>query len=242
MGRYKKPNEIARILPEFDGKNISITEFIRECREAEEFIDPNDKNSFLKIVKSRVIGEARNYLQFKTFNNLEQLLSEIKRAFTPTKNMPQLQIELARVKQGPQEKVAKYGLRVTDILQKIKEIIENSNSSNVQGLIEGATETATQCFKLGLRPEITIQMAGKLLTSFENAISTAIESEFFIQQRNDLHGDTSNDKKRVSCHLAESEVKEEPEKKRFKCFECAKSGSPISSLSGILKQTKNTIL
>ena len=73
--------------------------------------------------------------------------------------MPQLQIELARVKQGPQEKVAEYRLRVTDILQKIKEIIENSNSSNVQGLIEGATETATQCFKLGLRPEITIQMA-----------------------------------------------------------------------------------
>ena len=67
-------------------------------------------------------------------------------------------------------------------------------------------------------------MAEKLLTSFENAISTAIESELLIQQRNDLHGDTSNDKKRVYCHFPESEVKEEPEKKRFKCFECENLG------------------
>ena len=207
-----------------DGKNISTTEFIKECKDAEEFVNPGDKNFFLKIVKSRVTGEARNYLQFKKLDKLEQLLAELKWAFTPTKNMPQLQIELARVKQGPQEKVAEYGLRVTDILQKMKEITENSNSSTVQGLIEGATETATQCFKLVLRPEITIQMAGKLLTSFENAISTAIESELFIQQWNDLHEETSNNKKRAYCHLAESEAKGEPEKKRFKCFECGNPG------------------
>ena len=181
---YKKSNEIA-ILPEFNGKNISVTEFIRECRKAEEFVNPNDKNFFLKIVKSRVTGDARNYLQFKTFNSLEQLLAELKRAFTPTKNMPQLQVDLARIKQGPQDNVAEYGLRVTDILQKINEIIGNSGSSNVQGLVEEATETATQCFKLGLRPEITVQMAGKLITSFENAVSVAIKSELFIQQRSE---------------------------------------------------------
>ena len=211
---YKKPNETARILPEFNGKNISITEFIRECKDAEEFVNPNDKNLFLSK-KSRVTGEARNYLQFKRFDNLEQLFADLKRAFTPTKNMPQLQIELARVKLGAQEKVAEYALRVTDILQKIKEIIENSNSSNIKGLIVGATETATQCSKLRLRPEITVQMAGKLLT-YENAISTAIEGELFIQQRNDLHGEVSSDnKKRAYCHLAESEPKEEPEGKRF---------------------------
>ena len=222
---YKKPNEIARIFPEFNGKNISITEFIRECKDAEEFVNPNDKNFFLKIVKSRVTGEARHYLQFKRFDNLEQLFAELKRAYTPRKNLPQLQIELMRVKQRAQEKVAEYALRVTDILQKIKEIIENSNSSNVQGLIVGATETATRCFKLRLRPEITVQMAGKLLTYSENAISTAIEGELFIQQGNDLHGEVSSDnKKRTYCHLAESEPKEEPKGKRFKCFECGNPG------------------
>ena len=58
---------------------------------------------------------------------MEQLLSELKRAFTPTQNqpqnLPQLQTDLARVRQRPDEKVSEYGLRVTDILQEIKELI-----------------------------------------------------------------------------------------------------------------------
>ena len=63
--------------------------------------------------------------------------------------------------------------------------------------------------------------------SFENAISLAIGSELFIHQRNELHGIVSdNNRKRAYCHVAETDTKEEPEKKKFKCYEC---GDPSHS-------------
>ena len=43
---YKKTNEIVRILPEFNGKNTSVNRFIRECRDAENFVNPSDRNFF----------------------------------------------------------------------------------------------------------------------------------------------------------------------------------------------------
>ena len=80
---------------------------------------------------------------------------------------------------------------------------------------------------LGLRPEITIQMAGKQPTSFENAISLAIGSELFIHQRNELRGIVSDtNRKRAYCHVAETDTQEEPEQKKFKCYEC---GDPSHS-------------
>ena len=79
---YKKTNEIVRILLEFNGNNISVNRFIRECREAENFVNPSDRDFIMKLVKARVTGEASDYLQFKSFDNLDQLLLELKSFFT----------------------------------------------------------------------------------------------------------------------------------------------------------------
>ena len=156
---YKKTNEIVRILPEFNGRNISVNRFIRECKETKNFVNLDERNFFLKLVKSHVAGEASDYLQFKSFKNLEQLLSELKRVFSPRKNLPQAQTDLVRVKQDSNEKVSEYGLRVTKILQKAREIIDESFSPLVtRGMIEKTINTAIECFILGLDSEIATQM------------------------------------------------------------------------------------
>ena len=159
---YKKTNEVAKILPEFNGKGIPINRFIRICRDAERFIDPNDKDFFLRLVKSRVTGEASDYLEFKTFDSLDQLLSELKEVFAPSHSLPQIQTDLARVKQQSQEKVSEYGLRVMQTLQKARELINESFDAIVaRGMIEGTTNTAIECFTLGLETDIAARMIGK---------------------------------------------------------------------------------
>lgn len=81
---YKKPVDIAKIIPDFDGQNISINQFIRECKDSEKFVNPIDKCFFVRLVKGKVIGNARAYLQYKDFENLEQLLTELKRTYAPS--------------------------------------------------------------------------------------------------------------------------------------------------------------
>ena len=65
--QYRKIRDIEKIVPEFDGQNISISQFIRECKSAEAFVEPSDKLFFAKIVQSKVTGNAKTYLHYKEF-------------------------------------------------------------------------------------------------------------------------------------------------------------------------------
>lgn len=223
---YKKTTEIIKILPEFDGQNISINQFIRKCRDAESFADPADKNFFIRLVESKVTGDARAYLQYKTFNTLDQLLVELKRAFAPTQSLPQIQTDLARVVQMPSEKISEYGLRVTKILQKAVEYInENYEIPVAQGMLEGSVNTAIECFILGLNQEVAQRMIGKKPNTLETAISLALECEKYVKQRKELLGEQEIPSK-ARCHVIErgkSEVNSEQDS-RPECFRCGLPG------------------
>ena len=130
-------------------------------------------------------------------NDLDQLLVELKRVFSPTQNSAQIQTDLARVRQKPQEKVSEYGLRVTQILQKARELInENFSPIVALGIMKGTTNTAIKCFTLGLESDIATQMIGKRLTTIEAVVSTAITCERHVQQRKEMHGDKLEDSRK----------------------------------------------
>lgn len=76
--RYKKTSEVEKIIPEFDGQKLLINQFIRDCKDAEKFVDPLDHDFFIRIVKSKVKGCANSYLQYKNFDTLDKLLDELK--------------------------------------------------------------------------------------------------------------------------------------------------------------------
>ena len=222
---YKKTNEIAKILLEFNGKGISINRFIRICRDAERFIDPDHKDFFLRLVKSRVTGEASDYIEFKTFDSLDQLLSELKDVFAPSHSLPRMQTDLARVKQQSREKVSEYGLRVMQTLQKARELINESFDSIVaRGMIEETTNTAIEFITLGLESDIATRVIGKKFPTLESAISTAIICERHVHRRKELHGEkVDKGRKRAFCHIAEPREEEEPERKRKRnCYRCGK--------------------
>lgn len=115
--RYKKTSDITHIIPTLDRQNISINQFIRDCKYVEQFIDPLDRGLFIRLVKAKGTGSAKPFSQYKKFGSLHEL-SELKRIHAPTKNLPQIQADLARVVQGPIENVPEYGLRVNRIFLK----------------------------------------------------------------------------------------------------------------------------
>ena len=103
------------------------------------------------------------------------MLAELKVVFSPSQNLPQVQTDLARVKQNPQKKVAEYGLRVKKILQKAQELISKNFTPLIsRSMIEETVNTAVECFTLGLNSEIAMQMIGKNSPNLEAAINTAM--------------------------------------------------------------------
>ncbi|KAJ8665639.1 hypothetical protein QAD02_007301 [Eretmocerus hayati] len=136
--------EISQVLPDFDGKGISVNRFIRECLDIKPFVNPQERAFFLRLVKSRVEGSASSYLQYKTFDDLDQLLDELRRTFASSQNLPQVQAELARVVQIPGERGTDYGLRVTSLLHKINELANEKFGREVaQNMVEGSISAPT---------------------------------------------------------------------------------------------------
>ena len=73
--------------------------------------------------------------------------------------MPQIQAGLAQVIQKSGENVSEYGLRVTKLLQKAIELInETYEPVVVPGIIQGPIGTAIECFKVGLDKKVTQEM------------------------------------------------------------------------------------
>lgn len=226
--------EVGKIIPEFDGRNITVNRFIRECKKAESFVNPMHKMFFVSLVESKVTGAAGAYLQFKDFVTLNELLDKLKKSFAPSRNLPQIQAELARVCQRADEKVSDYGLRVSTILHTALEMVnENFDSAIAQGMVKGIMNTAVECFTLGLRQEISQLLYGQRQGSLESMIIAAIDAERHVNQRKDVHDkeirepsprqpDTrENPFKRSYCRTITSEDQIDP---RPKCFHCGKPG------------------
>lgn len=169
-------------------------------------------------------GNAKTYLQFKSFDNLDQLLTELKRTYAPPQNLPQIQANLARVVQFPREKVSDYGLRVTQILQKANEMIaEIFDTAVAKGMMEGTTALAIECFVLGLNREIAQLLIGKRMITLEAAISAAVDVEGRVSHRPELHG--AKDGRLRDCRIIGSD-REQPtlDDHRRKCYKCGEPG------------------
>lgn len=186
IGRSLTVSEALKILPEFDGRNMPVAKFARECKDLETLIDLRDKNIYLRMVKSRVTGIASQYLEFKNFNCLDQMLDELRRAFSATTNLSQLQAELSRVTQRSNEGVSQYGLRVTRLLHRMIEKINSTYQNDVaRGMIQGVSDGAIKCFISGLSDQLSLLMAYKEPFSLELAINDAklLESNYLQRVR-----------------------------------------------------------
>ena len=61
------------IVPEFNGKNIPLGQFIEGCSEAKEMIEPEFEANLVKLIRRKITGEARQSIFGQSFANIEQL-------------------------------------------------------------------------------------------------------------------------------------------------------------------------
>ena len=154
--RYVNLNTAADMVPKFDGKTPSVLSFIRACRSAEKAIHPGDKEFLVTMVRNKIIGNADLYLQ----NNIEpdsmdSLLEAIRSAFSPPKDLSQLQAQISNVMQSNNESVLQYGIRVSEFLRHTLDAIEEGFPVEaVAGMKLGATQNAISCFIRGLKENI----------------------------------------------------------------------------------------
>jgi len=88
-----------------------LSYFIEECEEAKSMLPDKAEYQFTKIIKTRIVGEARRTIQDQIFDSVVQL-KYLEQIYSPFKNFYQLQGELGSIYQKNEENVVTYANRV----------------------------------------------------------------------------------------------------------------------------------
>ena len=145
------------IVPYFDGSSkVPLTIFIEACKEAKEMI-PNAEANLVKLLRSKLIGEARRCIIGIYYNNLEDFISKLKTIFAPSKTIYQLQGDSGRIYTWENESVLSYATRIQEIAAEILECHKQINNGKEAAEFErNLGRDAIHCFLRGLKPELEI--------------------------------------------------------------------------------------
>lgn len=171
----------------FDGKNIPVGRFVRDCIYARNCMSPEDRQHLFLIVRSRITGNAYDALLDRDISTLEDLLKALKKKFTTHRNLSQLQSSLATLGQNYDENVSDYGDRVGEILKNIIEVTEETNSPEAAlYMIKAARKAAQENFVRGLKKDIGLRVLMEKPQGLQEAISVARSVEWDINYTDEI--------------------------------------------------------
>ena len=227
------------IIPTFDGTNMSVNMFIEHCRAAAKSVDEADMYLLIMFIKNKVTGQARKHIQDKVGASLEEILKSLQRAFGSRADASQLAQELALITRKREESVADYGIRVSDILNRIiiKVMDKNPGARGLERCQE-YKENAIKSSMRGLDRETLYFVKEKSPTTLDEAIELAAEADLENATWNSVHGvkipsrDSNVEignfpRKRVATIQGNLEVENNVRKRSLssiQCFNCQESG------------------
>ena len=207
---------IVDLIPIFNGNNISVQAFSRECKFAEEGVAPNLRPLFIKLVRSKIQGDAELYIKHLQFQTLPELLNILETAFGTSKTPFQIHAEIASMKQNSGESILSYSTRAMDLFARMTELTNQRSSPAISAIrIREYDSEIASCFCLGLRDELEFRVRQKNPKSLREAINFAIEAEREVARRKRLYGEIDS-LPSTSRQNSDNFVVREPAQKKFK--------------------------
>ncbi|XP_076549185.1 uncharacterized protein LOC143306623 [Osmia lignaria lignaria] len=150
---YLRLSLVKDLIPQFDGKSSSLTEFIKECQLISSKVKPEDRAGLLFLIRGKIVGHAKLILSNRREpNTLDELIGLLKKAYVRSFNMHSINEEFMGLKQGTNDSVEVFGSRVSKILSTGIEVAKDTyNSEQLSGVVDLLNNTAIATFINGLR-------------------------------------------------------------------------------------------
>lgn len=176
-------NTILKFIKPFTGDRDKLTAFLRNCDSAISLASPQQEDLILKYILSQLEGKAETACSIKDFDSWASLKEFLKTQFGERKHYAHLLTELQDCRQGNQETVSQFSLRVETCLQKLLTEVTVSNTKKMElaGRLAAMEDLALHTFTLGLHPRISNVVRCRDPKNLNDAINCAI-SEEKIQQ------------------------------------------------------------
>ncbi|XP_057339473.1 GATA zinc finger domain-containing protein 14-like [Microplitis mediator] len=173
-------------VPEYDGENMTLTEFITACNEAFNSLPEDAELNLVKLLRKKLKGDLRKSINCATVNTKQEFYDFLRGKAAPNKTEMQLLGELGRVYQKDRESVLKYSNRICDIAAQLVEVHKKTHTQvENDAYILQVERRAVESFLNGLNPEIESKIR-TLNNNFQNTLNEAIKIEQKIKFRKEL--------------------------------------------------------
>lgn len=174
---------ILKFIKPFNGDREKLTAFLRNCDSAISLSSPEQESVVFRYILSQLEGKAETACSIKDFETWPSLKEFLKTQFGERKHYAHLLTDLQECRQGSQETVSQFSLRVETCLQKLltEVTVSNSKKSELVGRLAAMEDLALHTFTLGLNPRIANIVRCRDYKTLNDAINAAI-SEEKIQQ------------------------------------------------------------
>ena len=171
-----------KVIPVFDGTKGTLSIFLEGCDEAREMAGAAQEGLLVRLIRGKLIVEARKTIQGMTFDTLNALKAHLRTIYLSTKTIHQLQRDMSREFQRDDQSVISFANRIRELKNHITEIQEaNTGAPVAEGFRNELTATAIDCRKRGLKPEIVQGM--REVEGLQNSLNEALNSEKGIEAR-----------------------------------------------------------
>ena len=176
-------NVILKFIKPFDGSREKLNAFVNNCDNAISLASSDLTDIVFKYIISQLDGKAEIACSIKEFDSWPSLKDFLQNQFSERKHYAHLLTELQDCRQGPQENVNQFSLRIETCLSKLlTEIsISNHKKSEISGRVAAMEDLALHTFTMGLTPRIANIVRCRDPKKLNDAINCAI-SEEKIQQ------------------------------------------------------------
>ena len=168
----------------FDGHNIPINEFIEACNEAKNLIDAASEKGLVKLIRTRITGEARRTILNEVFETVANLTQHFKDLYDSGETIQQLFGKLGYEIQRNSEGVIPFANRLREIGSRIFELKKKEDGTVSAEDKKEVEEIIVTCFRRGLKPEIESRLPLDL--AVDTVMKKAVEVEKQINSRASL--------------------------------------------------------
>lgn len=174
---------ILKFVKQFNGSREKLNPFLNNCDNAISLASSHQENIVFKYILSQLDGKAEIACSIKEFDSWPSLREFLQNQFGERKHYAHLLTDLQDCRQGAQENVNQFSLRVETCLSKLlTEIsITNHKKSELSGRVAAMEDLALHTFTMGLNPRISNIIRCRDPRTLNEAINYAI-SEEKIQQ------------------------------------------------------------
>lgn len=177
-------NILTKFIGTYDGSREKLSPFLNNCRNAINLASPLQTDILLKYILTRLEGKAETACAIKEFHKWSQLEEFLKTQFGDKKHYAYLLSELQDCRQGRNETISQYSLRVESCLAKLlTEInisIPTKKKDELAGRVAAMQDLALNVFMIGLHPQLSTVVRCRDPDTLNAAINIATSEEKIV--------------------------------------------------------------